>query len=284
MANGKKTNLVVMAAGMGSRFGGLKQMAPFGPHGEAILDYSVTDAVAAGFDKTVIILRRSMESDFREAVGRRLERMTDVVYAFQESEHLPGGFQLDPARTRPLGTAHAVLSAAGAIDAPFAVINSDDFYGAGSYRLLHDELTADSLSAVMIGFRLGNTLTENGTVNRGICRVERGCLAGVTEREGIDRGSGIPLDTVVSMNMWGFCPDFLPMLEEALVAFLPAMRDPLKDELYLPSVVDSMIRADRLSVKVLISPEQWYGVTYREDADALREAIRNMIKEGRYRE
>jgi hypothetical protein len=136
----------------------------------------------------------------------------------------------------------------------------------------------------MIGFRLGNTLTENGTVNRGICRVERGCLAGVTEREGIDRGSGIPLDTVVSMNMWGFCPDFLPMLEEALVSFLPAMRDPLKDELYLPSVVDSMIRADRLSVKVLISPEQWYGVTYREDADALREAIRNMIKEGRYRE
>ena len=279
----KRTNLVVMAAGMGSRFGGLKQMEPFGPRGEAILDYSVADAVSAGFDRTVIIIRRAMEKDFRECIGRRIEALCDVRYVFQENDLIPEGFSVSPDRTRPLGTGHAVLCAREEIDAPFAVINSDDFYGRGSYAILHEALCDDGLSAAMVGFRLGKTLTENGTVNRGICDVRDGLLAGVCEREGIDRNSGIPLDTVVSMNMWGFRPDFLDRLDEALRRFLSDMKNPLKDEIYLPFVVDEEIRAGRLSVKVLTTPEQWYGVTYRSDADALREAIARMTREGIYK-
>ena len=279
----KKTNLVVMAAGMGSRFGGLKQIEPFGPHGEAILDYSVADAVCAGFDRTVVIIRREMEKDFREVIGRRLEAKTDVRYAFQESDRLPRGFSVPPERTRPLGTGHAVLSARDEINAPFAVINSDDFYGRESFRILHGALTDEALSAAMIGFRIGNTLTENGTVNRGICEVRDGMLLGVREREGIDGQSGIPLDTVVSMNMWGFRPDFLDSLEDALERFLASMKDPLRDEIYLPFVVNEELRAHRLSVRVLTTPEQWYGVTYREDAETLRGAIAEMTKNGIYR-
>ena len=272
-----------MAAGMGSRFGGLKQMEPFGPGGEAILDYSVADAALAGFDRTVIILRRSMEKDFREVIGKRIEKITEIRYAFQENDLIPEGFSLPAERTRPLGTAHAVLCAAGEIDAPFAVINSDDFYGRDSYRVLHDALVKDDFSAAMVGFALGNTLTENGTVNRGVCEVRNGMLAGVVEREGIDRSSGIPLDTIVSMNMWGFRPDFLDRLDAALRAFLPNMKNPLKDEIYLPFVVDEEIRAGRMRVEVLTTAEQWYGVTYRSDADALRAAIARMIKEGLYK-
>ena len=278
----KRTNLVVMAAGMGSRFGGLKQMEPFGPRGEAILDYSVTDAVAAGFDRTVVIIRRAMEKDFRETVGRRIEALCDVRYVFQENDLIPEGYSVSPERTRPLGTGHAVLCARDEIDAPFAVINSDDFYGRGSYAILHEALCADELSAAMVGFELGKTLTENGTVNRGICDVRAGVLCGVREREGIDKSSGIPLDTIVSMNMWGFRPDFLDRLGEAFESFLGSMKNPLKDEIYLPFVVDEEIRAGRLSVKVLTTPEQWYGVTYRSDAEALREAIAKMTKDGIY--
>ena len=279
----KKTNLVVMAAGMGSRFGGLKQMEPFGPRGEAILDYSVTDANLAGFDRTVIILRRSMEKDFREVIGKRIEAITDVRYVFQENDLIPSGFTVPAERTRPLGTAHAVLCAASEIDAPFAVINSDDFYGRDSYRVLHDALVKDDFSAAMVGFSLGKTLTENGTVNRGVCKVENGMLAGVVEHEGLDRTSGIPLDTIVSMNMWGFRPEFLDRLDSALRSFLPNMNNPLKDEIYLPFVVDEEIRAGRMTVEVLTTSEQWYGVTYRSDAEALRAAIADMIKEGLYR-
>ena len=283
MSATKRTNLVVMAAGMGSRFGGLKQTEPFGPNGEAILDYSVADAVSAGFDRTVVIIRREMEKDFREVIGRRLEAKTDVRYAFQENDNLPKGFSVSPERTRPLGTGHAVLSARDEIDAPFAVINSDDFYGRESFRILHGALTDDSLSAAMVGFRLGKTLTENGTVNRGICEVKDGMLLGVCEREGIDRESGIPLDAIVSMNMWGFRPDFLDSLEGAFERFLWGMKDPLRDEIYLPFVVDEEIRARRLSVRVLTTPEQWYGVTYRQDAESLRKAIAEMIKSGIYK-
>ncbi len=278
----KRTNLVVMAAGMGSRFGGLKQMEPFGPNGEAILDYSVTDAVCAGFDRTVVIIRREMEKDFREAIGRRLEAKTDLRYVFQENDRLPKGFSISPERTRPLGTGHAVLCARDEIDAPFAVINSDDFYGRESYRILHAALTDGNLSAAMVGFRLGKTLTENGTVNRGVCEVKDGVLLGVREHEGIDKSSGIPLDTVVSMNMWGFRPDFLDCLGAALERFLSNMKNPLKDEIYLPFVVDEEIRAGRLSVKVLTTSEQWYGVTYRQDAEALRNAIAKMTNDGIY--
>ena len=272
-----------MAAGMGSRFGGLKQMEPFGPHGEAILDYSVADAVECGFDRAVIIIRRGMEKDFRDAIGRRIEKLCDVRYAFQENDLIPAGYSVPSERTRPLGTGHAVLCAQKEIDAPFAVINSDDFYGRESYRILHSALTGEGFSAAMVGFALGKTLTENGTVNRGICEVRDRHLVGVCEREGIDKNSGIPLDTIVSMNMWGFRPDFLDRLGEAFERFLSSMKNSLKDEIYLPFVVDEEIRGGRLSVEVLQTPEKWYGVTYRSDAEALREAILKMTKEGIYR-
>lgn len=279
----KAITLLVMAAGMGSRFGGLKQIEPFGPGGEAILDFSVADAAAAGFGRAVIVLRRSMLSDFRDTIGRRIEKLTDVRYAVQENDLLPAGFSAPAGRTRPLGTAHAVWCAREYLDAPFAVVNSDDFYGGLSYRVLFDALTSPDLSACMIGFRLKNTLSETGTVNRGICAVSHGFLTGIEERSGLDKNSGVPLDTVVSMNMWGFRPDFVSRLDSELRVFLPSMRDPLKDELYLPGVVDGAIRDGTLSVRVLDTPEKWYGVTYREDAAALRAAIAKMIADGKYR-
>ena len=279
----KSITLLVMAAGMGSRFGGLKQIEPFGPNGETILDYSVTAAAAAGFGRAVIVLRRSMLADFRETVGRRIEKLLDVRYAVQENDLIPAGYSVPAERTRPLGTAHAVWCAREHLDAPFAVVNSDDFYGGGSYRVLYDALTAPDLSACMVGYRLGNTLSETGTVNRGICSLSGEYLAGIEERFNIDKNSGIPLDTVVSMNMWGFRPDLTDRLDAELRAFIPNMKDPLKDELYLPGVVDDAIRDGSLSVKVLETPEKWYGVTYREDAASLRAAIARMIAEGKYR-
>ena len=279
----KTVTLLVMAAGMGSRFGGLKQIEPFGPNGETILDYSVYDAASAGFGRAVIVLRRSMLADFRETVGRRIEKLLDVRYALQENDVLPAGFSVTSERTRPLGTAHAVWCAREHLDTPFAVINSDDFYGSGSFGVLYGALTSPDLSACMVGYRLGNTLSETGTVNRGVCTVKNGLLVGIEERFGLDRNSGVPLDTVVSMNMWGFRPDFTDRLDRDLRAFLPAMKDPIKDELYLPGVVDGAIRDGSLSVKVLDTSEKWYGVTYREDAASLREAITRMIAEGKYR-
>lgn len=278
----KKITLLVMAAGMGSRFGGLKQIEPFGPNGETILDYSVYDAARAGFDRAVIVLRRSMLADFRETVGRRIEKLLDVRYSLQENDILPAGFSVPAERTRPLGTAHAVWCAREHLDTPFAVVNSDDFYGAGSYAALADALTSPDFTACMVGYRLGNTLSETGTVNRGICTVSDGYLSGIEETFGIDKNSGIPLDAVVSMNIWGFKPELVGRLEAELRAFLPKMNDPLKDELYLPGVVNDAIRDGSLSVRVIETPEQWYGVTYREDAASLRAAIARMIAEGKY--
>ena len=274
----KKITLLVMAAGMGSRFGGLKQIEPFGPNGETILDYSVYDAARAGFDRAVIVLRRSMLADFRETVGRRIEKLLDVRYSLQENDILPAGFSVPAERTRPLGTAHAVWCAREHLDTPFAVVNSDDFYGAGSYAALADALTSPGFTACMVGYRLGNTLSETGTVNRGICTVSDGYLSGIEETFGIDKNSGIPLDAVASMNIWGFKPDLIGRLEAELRAFLPKMNDPLKDELYLPGVVNDAIRDGSLSVRVIETPEQWYGVTYREDAASLRAAIARMAR------
>ena len=196
---------------------------------------------------------------------------------------IPAGFSVPAERARPLGTAHAVWCAREHLDAPFAVVNSDDFYGGGSYRVLYDALTAPDLSACMVGYRLGNTLSETGTVNRGVCTLKNGYLAGIEERFGLDKNSGIPLDTVVSMNMWGFRPELTDRLDAELRAFLPAMKDPMKDELYLPGVVDDAIHDGSLSVRVLKTPEKWYGVTYREDAASLRAAIAQMTAEGKYR-
>lgn len=278
----KKTTLVVLAAGMGSRFGGLKQMEPFGPNGETIVDYSVFDAVRAGFDRAVIIIKKSIEKEFRELVGRRLEKMTDVDYAFQEFNKLPAGYSIPEGRQKPYGTAHAILCAKEQVHTPFCVVNSDDFYGMESYKLVHDFLEKEDKEYCIAGYRLGNTLTENGTVNRGVCTVENGYLTHIVETLGIDRNSGIPLDTLVSMNMWGLQTDLFDHLEDGMREYLDGMKNPQKDEFYLPVYIDELIGRGKVACRMLETDARWYGVTYREDAPALREAIARMTAEGRY--
>ena len=277
-----KTTLVVLAAGMGSRFGGLKQMEPFGPNGETIVDYSVYDAKKAGFDRSVIIIKKSIEKDFREIVGKRLEKMMDVDYAFQEFDKLPAGYSVPEGRTKPYGTGHAILCTKDLVDTPFCVVNSDDFYGSESYQLVHDFLTGGEKGYCIAGYRLGNTLTENGTVNRGICTAENGYLTGVVETMNIDRNSGIPLDTLVSMNMWGITPDIFPHLEEGMKRYLDGMKNPQKDEFYLPIFIDEMIHKGLTTCRMLETNAKWFGVTYKEDTPALKAAIEKMTAEGKY--
>lgn len=278
----KKTALVVMAAGMGSRFGGMKQIAPLGPDGQIIIDYSVFDAARAGFDKAVLIIKKENEEDFRAVAGRRIEKLMDVEYVFQRPDALPAGFSLPEGRVKPWGTGHAVLAAREAVgEYPFAVINADDFYGRVSYELMHRTLVSDEPDC-MVGFELGKTLTESGTVSRGICRIEDGYLCSVTEHTALDKNSGIPLDTVVSMNLWGFSPRIFETLERDFTKFLAGMQNPLKDEFYLPFVVDSMIRNEGARFRVLRTPERWYGVTYREDAESVRAAMRKKHEDGEY--
>ena len=281
-AQTKKTDLVVLAAGMGSRFGGLKQMEPFGPNGETIIDYALYDAKRAGFDRAVIIIKHEIEDDFRELVGRRIEKMMDIDYAFQQFDRVPDFYTVPAARTKPLGTGHALLCAKEQIRSPFCVVNSDDFYGRESYELIHRFLTEED-GICMAGYRLGNTLSEMGGVNRGICEVdENGNLLHIVETMNITRESGIPLDTIVSMNMWGLRTDIFPLLEEDFSRFLSHIKDPLKDEHYLPVFIDDMIRAGRLSCRVLQSGAKWHGVTYRADADSLRAAIASLCEAGVY--
>lgn len=244
------TTLLIMAAGMGSRFGGLKQMAPLGPSGQVIIDYSVYDAKAAGFDKVVLIIKKENEKDFREMAGRRIEQLIDVSYVFQSPDALPAGFSLPEGRVKPWGTGHAVLSARDAVTTPFAVINADDYYGAESYRLMHAQLISGEPSS-MVGFALGNTLTESGTVSRGVCTVRDGYLESVVEHTALDKNSGIPLDTVVSMNLWGFGTEIFSALESDFCSFLASMPDPLKSEFYLPAVVDREIRERGARYRVL---------------------------------
>ncbi len=278
----QKTELVVLAAGMGSRFGGLKQMAPFGPRGETIVDYALRDAKQAGFDRAVIIIKHAIERDFREMVGKRIEKIMDVDYAFQEFDKVPAPYKVSPDRVKPLGTGHALLCAKDQIHAPFCILNSDDFYGRESFEIVHDYLLTGK-GWCMAGYELGNTLSEMGGVNRGICQVDdNGNLVKIVETMNITKDSGYPLDTIVSMNMWGLTPDILPMLEEDFTRFMADMKNPIKDEHYLPSFIDDMIQTDRASVRVLRSGAKWHGVTYQADAEALRTAIADMYKRGIY--
>lgn len=277
----KNTELLIMAAGMGSRFGGLKQIEPIGPNGESILDFSVYDAVKAGFNKVVFVIKKEIEKEFREACGKRIEKMIDVEYAFQELDKLPEGYAVPDGRVKPWGTGHAVLCARDKITAPFAVINADDFYGQSSYQLIHDWLVANE-GMCMVGYELGNTLTENGTVSRGICEVENGTLMSVTEHTALDKNSGIPLDTIVSMNMWGLDPGVFPYLEKEFRAFLDGRINEPKSEFFLPSAVSKRIVDENKTVSVLETKERWYGVTYREDMPSVREAMIRFINEGLY--
>lgn len=275
------TELLIMAAGMGSRFGGLKQIEPIGPNGEMILDFSIYDAVKAGFNKAVFIIKKEIEKEFREVCGKRIEKMIDVDYVFQEIDKLPKGYTVPEGRQKPWGTAHAVLCARDIVKSPFAVINADDFYGQTSYKLIHDELVKNN-GMCMVGYKLGNTITENGTVSRGICEVENGYLKSVTEYTALDKNSGISLDKIVSMNMWGLAPDIFPYMEKEFKLFLDERIAEPKSECYLPSVVSKRIVEENKPVRVLETTEKWYGVTYREDMDSVREAMIKYINEGLY--
>lgn len=277
----KKTTLLVMAAGMGSRYGGLKQIDTLGDNGEILLDFSVYDAVRAGFSKIVFVIRRDIEKDFREITKRRIEKMADVEYVFQDMDDLPAGFSIPEGRTKPWGTGHAVYCARNAIDTPFALINADDYYGKSSYGIIHKSLTEKD-GMCMVGFELGNTLTENGTVSRGVCDVRDGVLKGITEHTALDKNSGIPLDTVVSMNMWGLQPDIFGETEADFIDFLTKLSNPMKEEFYIPFVIDKLIKTKNRTVDVLKTPERWYGVTYHEDKEAVSNALKAYMAQGLY--
>ena len=271
----QKTTLVVLAAGMGSRFGGLKQITPVGPNGEIIIDYSVFDAARAGFDKTVFIIKREFESEFRNIVGRRMEKMMDVDYAFQTMENMPDG------REKPWGTAHAIMCAESAVKTPFCVINADDFYGASAYKSMNEHLkTSDMYS--MVGFLLENTVTENGTVARGVCQTDNGFLTEIVEHLSIPKDNDFPAGTVVSMNMWGLQTNIFDYLRGQFVDFMAEHGQEMKSEFLIPTAIDKIIKSGDEKVKVLTTNDKWYGVTYREDLDGVVAAVSKMVERGEY--
>ena len=302
----KKPVLVIMAAGMGSRYGGLKQIDPVGSQGEAILDYSLFDARRAGFETAVIIIKHEIEKDFMDTVGRRLAKSgMEIRYAFQQLDVLPAGYTVPEGRMKPWGTCHAVLSAAPQIDAPFAVINADDYYGVSAFQTAYDYLNAardgEKYDYCMVGYRLKNTVTDAGYVSRGVCEPDtRGYLAKVTERTRIEKYPGgihysedggetwtdLPGNTIVSMNLWGFTPSFLREAQERFPRFLDKTlaENPQKGEFYLPSLVSALIDEDRAQVRILESKDKWYGVTYQEDKPVIMAALRDMTERGIYPE
>ncbi len=275
------STLVVMAAGMGSRYGGVKQIAPIGPNGEIIIDLSVYDAVKSGFNKAVFIIKKEIEKDFREVCGKRIEKIIDAEYVFQDYSSLPEWFEVPKERTKPYGTVHAVLCAKDAVKSPFVVINADDYYGPNTLGIVNSYLTQTN-SMCMAGFKLGNTITDNGTVSRGICKVENGYLKEITEYKEIDKNSGISLDTAVSMNMWGFTPDIFATMENAFLDFLKNIKDPMKGEYILTDIIEKMIAEDNAKIKVLETDDKWYGVTYKEDTPMVRQALTSLIEQGLY--
>jgi hypothetical protein len=285
-----------MAAGMGSRYGGLKQIDPVGPNGETIIDYSIYDALRAGFGKLVFVIRKDIEQPFKETVGARFEKRIAVEYVFQELEKIPAPFRVPDGRTKPWGTTHAVLMAADAIAGPFAVINADDFYGTESYRVLADHLRSGAPDFALVGFILRNTLSDFGSVARGVCRVSAdGYLEGVEELTGIERDGGgakntapdgsvtiLTGDEPVSMNMWGFSPEVFAEFRGVFRGFLERNGTELKAECFVPTAVNQLVAAGRARVKVLRSASSWFGVTYREDRPRVVESIRALIGAGEY--
>lgn len=291
--------LVIMAAGMGSRFGGLKQITSVDERGHKIIDFSLYDARRAGFKKVVFIIKREIEADFKNAIGLRMENFFDVTYVFQELDKLPAGYKVPEGRIKPWGTAHAIACAKDAIDGPFAVINSDDYYGVHAMETIYDHLKEKrpANDHCMVGFSLKNTVTENGYVSRGICEVEDGCLKEITERTRIEkRGDNaaytedgktfIPLsgETIVSMNLWGFQKEILGEFTGRFKTFLDEnlSKDPLKCEYYLPYVADRQIKEGLGTIKVLTTEDKWYGVTYPEDLKSVTDAMASMKAAGIY--
>ena len=288
----KDAALVVMAAGMGSRFGGLKQMEPIAPDGRVLLDFSAYDAVKAGFTKIVFVIKHEIAEDFIAIVGKRIEKMIPVEYVYQETDKLPEGFVCPADRTKPWGTAHAILCCKDVVKEPFAVVNADDYYGRTAFKKIYNELTKDDADYCMVGFRLKNTLTENGYVSRGVCVTESGILQSVTERTKImdcryteDDGATwteLDPDTLVSMNLWGFKPDIFSYIDSGFRAFLTTHLTEPKSEYYLPTVVSELIANGTKKVHVLTAEDKWYGVTYKEDKDQVVAAIGDMITKGYY--
>ncbi len=291
-----KPALIIMAAGMGSRYGGLKQMDPVGPNGECLLEYSIYDAIRAGFGKIVFVIRRDFEAEFKEQIGRRFEDKIEVQYAFQALDGLPKGFSVPDGRTKPWGTGQAVLACRDLIHEPFVVQNADDFYGAEAYQTIagaFGELAADE--SCMVGYRLRNTLSPFGSVSRGVCETENGYLTGVTERteivtnaagavQYIENGTATDMsgDESVSMNFWGFAPSFFETLEEKFIEFLQARGGELKSEWYIPDIVTRMMDSGQTKIKVLHCDSKWFGVTYPEDRPAVVAALQAMHDAGAY--
>lgn len=299
----KDTTLVIMAAGIGSRFGGgIKQLEPVGPAGEIIMDYSIHDALQAGFNKIVFIIRKDLEKDFKEIIGRRIEKIADVSYAFQELDDLPEGFTKPADRTKPWGTGQAILCCKGLLNDPFIVINADDYYGKEAFVKIHDYLVnwapvPGKFNFCMAGFILGNTLSDNGGVTRGVCNIDENYhIVDVDEtsdiiktKEGaaicLEDGTQKPIDakSYVSMNMWGFTPDLLDELETGFAEFLSGIKEgDLKKEYLLPIIVDQMIKSGKAQVTLLETNDKWFGVTYKEDKDTVVESFRKLIADGVY--
>ena len=297
-----RATLVIMAAGLGSRFGaGIKQLEPVGPGGEIIMDYSIYDALEAGFDKVVFVIRRDLEKAFRDVIGKRIEKITEVAYAYQEVEDIPSEFREKfSGRTKPWGTGQAVLCCRNVVDGPFLVINADDYYGKEAYRKAYSYLTSmpktGKIQICMVGFVLKNTLSENGGVTRGICQIDdAGMLTQIVETHNIekfgenavvkdgDNTTFLDVDSPVSMNMWGLPESFFDILDEGFRKFLDnTPQKDLKAEYLLPTLIGQLLRKNRIGVKVLKSQEQWFGVTYKEDKDAVVNALKKLTEEKSY--
>lgn len=298
-----KPVLVIMAAGMGSRYGGLKQIDPVDEQGHIIIDFSIFDAVKAGFEKVVFIIKKEDEADFKECIGDRMSKKMDVSYVYQDLHNLPEGFTVPEGRVKPWGTGHAIASCLEKVDGPFAVINADDYYGQHAFETIYNYLNTheddEQYRYTMVGYVLENTLTDHGHVARGVCVTdEQGYLVGIHERTRIEkRGEGaayteddgktwteIPKGSTVSMNMWGFSKSILEELENRFAAFLKENLEsnPLKCEYFLPTVVGELLEEEKATVEVLKSSDRWYGVTYKEDKEVVVEAVKNFKKEGLY--
>ncbi len=295
-----KPTLMILAAGMGSRYGGMKQLDTFGPNGECIMDYSVYDAIRAGFGKVLFVIRRSFEDEFRRTIVKKLENNVDIALAYQEMDHLPEGYSCPAGREKPWGTGHAIWVAAHQVREPFVVINADDFYGREAFRVMAEYLSVTDPETkgqyAMCGYRLANTLSDHGHVSRGVCKVSQdGMLEGVREITAIEKNAqgqisgndeGVPLkpDDMVSMNFWGFTPDIFAYLEEKMRRFLSSNLQDHKAEFFIPFVVDELIHEGRARVKVLPSNARWFGVTYQADKESARKRIRELVDTGVYPE
>lgn len=294
-----KPTLLVLAAGLGSRYGGLKQLDGLGPNGETIMDYSIYDAVKAGFGKVVFVIRRTFEEEFREKVTKKYEHLLPIEIVFQELDDLPKGFELNPDRVKPWGTNHALMMGKSAINEPFAVINADDFYGRKSYQVICDflsKLENTENKYCMVGYRVGNTLSESGTVARGVCETdENSNLTGIVERTQIKRIDGVvkykdendewislPDNKPVSMNMFGFTPDYFDYSDEFFVNFLNENEKKLKAEFFIPTLVNDLIVDDKIEMKVLDTSSQWFGVTYQEDRPFVVSKFKELVELGEY--